>query len=91
VSHHQDIRSTYLHEPSSSNRNYFQILQDNEEDDVTQTTTQSPSKRSSNTLNSSAGEGVLIPGYPGIPFPALRRTDASWTTTQIGPIDHATS
>ena len=33
--HHAVIRSTYLHDPNNSNRNYFELLQDVEEKDTT--------------------------------------------------------
>jgi hypothetical protein len=30
ASHHQQIRSSYLHSPSDSSKNYFEVLQDND-------------------------------------------------------------
>ncbi|KAI2513563.1 Reverse transcriptase (RNA-dependent DNA polymerase) [Fragilaria crotonensis] len=49
ASHHQEIRSSYLHAVTNPSRNYFECLQD------TLVTPRAPSP------NSVAGEGVLIP------------------------------
>jgi Reverse transcriptase (RNA-dependent DNA polymerase) len=52
-SHHQAIRSAYLHEPLAASKNFFDILRDDEDD---------PDDPAS--ASHSPGEGVLIPSVP---------------------------
>ena len=56
-SHHQAIRSSYLHDDTDRSKNYFECLQDNEDE------TTSP--RSVHFQDSDRGEGVLISREPG--------------------------
>ncbi|NNE46316.1 MAG: hypothetical protein HKN37_06620, partial [Rhodothermales bacterium] len=67
-SHHQDVRSTYLHDPNAS-RNYFEILQDDVDEDVEPEPPDGPvpsppaDSLSSNAHSDESGEGVLIPSH----------------------------
>jgi hypothetical protein len=73
--HHQTVRPFYLHTPESRNDNYFQCLQDDDDDEPVATDNLDKAKSVSFAANAT-GEGVLIPGPPRNLSPA--------TNTQIG-------
>jgi Reverse transcriptase (RNA-dependent DNA polymerase) len=72
-SHHIAIRSSYVPDKtaSPSTKNYFQILQDKEDNDTTTPlrTVQPSVAPTTQHTSSVCGEGVLIPKSPGIPYP----------------------
>ena len=69
ASHHQNIRSTYIHSSDNPTRNYFECLADEE----TEATNATPA-----TLTSprEASEGVLIPRDPDVARPVIHTTSA---------------
>jgi hypothetical protein len=68
---HRELRSTYLHEPSSRNSNYFDCLRDDDDDDTNDDAITTSDDSASETLHAQpkasrsnaapTGEGVLIP------------------------------
>ena len=65
-SHHQAIRSTYLYEPTDPSRNYFDCLQDEDENAL-------PNP----AVDTAAGEGVLNSGSPREPARSPNRQPAN--------------
>jgi len=81
-SHHQAIRSAYLHDPNPRNRNYFECLQDS--DDQLENPTVQPRPATNCLTNAAAGEGVLIPGSP-IPTRVRGHSDLSFPLHALRP------
>ena len=59
--HHQMVRPAYLHVPNISTRNYFQALQDTNEDEDEE------EEQKATRKSQATGEGVLIGDFPQLP------------------------
>jgi len=80
AAHHQQIRSSYLHSPSNPARNYFECLQDDDDQDTPLPTPNSPSATSGEgVLMTSQGNPDTSPGNPDTGHPDVVHQSRSLT------------